>query len=270
MPDVESRTLGLVEAARARWPGVDLDDESFLSQLGKTLSTSEDPCAELAALHGEDFYLALACLAGDKAALGILERDFIMQVKYVPAFGQGHAFADEIKQRVREALLFGTGGGPPKLASYSGRGALSSWLRVVIARTAINDQRGRKEWPRDEDAELQTATPDPELTYMKAQYAAEFKASFHATLRALPVRQRMILRLYFLDGMTSNGIAALYDVHPITVTKWLARIREQILAVTRQSLRERLGVDSGELDSLMGLIMSRLDASISTILRQRR
>ena len=102
---------------------------------------------------------------------------------------------------------------------------------------------------------------------MKLRYAAEFKRAFRAIVQSLPVRQRVMLRLYFLEGLGNEAIAVLYEVHPSTVGKWLARIRQDLLEATRRELVTRLGLGSSELDSVMGLIMSRLDASIDTMLR---
>jgi hypothetical protein len=46
-------------------------------------------------------------------------------------------------------------------------------------------------------------------------------------------------------------------------------MRSQILERTRGRLRERLGLDNREVDSVIGLIQSRLHANISTLLRRR-
>ena len=56
----------------------------------------------------------------------------------------------------------------------------------------------------------------------------------------------------------------MYGVHRATVVRWLAHARERVLTATRESLRERLGARSDDIESLMGLAASRFD------LNQRR
>jgi RNA polymerase sigma-70 factor (ECF subfamily) len=269
MPDLEHRALALVRDGRDRWPQIHVDVRAFLSHIGHLLSTSDDPCGDLMEIHPADLYLAFACLSGDREALTIFEHDYVRDVRFVPGHrGDGAPF-DEIRQLVRERLLVqGPDGAPPKIASYRGRGPLGAWLRMCAVRIALDGHRGRTNAsPWDAAAPIAT---DPELGYMKARYAAEFREAFRETLRGLHVRQRMMLRLHFLDGLTTNAIGVLYNVHPGTIANWLKAARRQVLAATRQRLAERLGLDSVDLDSVMGLIMSRIDVSIETVLRERQ
>jgi RNA polymerase sigma-70 factor (ECF subfamily) len=266
-PTLEERLSGILERARTRWPAIHVDDGAFVSYLGNILRDSQDPCADFTAIHAEDLFIAFACLQGDPSALAVFEQEYMGALK-PSGPGQGDAFMDELRQAVRERVLVrGATGAQPKLVSYAGRGPLGGWLRVCAARIAIDVQRSRK--PTEDDVTgLQATSPDPELGYMKEHYATEFRQAFRQILHVLPVRQRMVLRLRFLDGLATAEIGALYDVAPGTVSNWLTKIRQDILKATRDLLAARLGVDSVEVDSVMGLIMSRLDASLETLLRE--
>jgi RNA polymerase sigma-70 factor (ECF subfamily) len=270
-PDLDACCRELLQSARGRWPGIQVDACAFLDHVGHVLSGSANPLGDLISLQATDLYLAFACLAGDPPARRAFEREYMTLVARFVHVGANQALLDEICQLVRERVLIGAAGGTPKLASYTGRGPLAAWLRVVSLRTAVDLQRMERDWKRTAFASSggDAGPADPELGYMKAHYAAEFKQAFEDTLSALATRQRMILRMHFIDGVSSNAIGALYDVHPATIVKWLVRIRADILRRTRSLLGERLGLDSEALDSVMGLIQSRLDASISTILRRR-
>ncbi len=55
-------------------------------------------------------------------------------------------------------------------------------------------------------------------------------------------------------------------MHHATVARWIANARGLLLEGTRKVLSERLRVSGQELDSIMGLIESRLEVSIARVL----
>jgi RNA polymerase sigma-70 factor (ECF subfamily) len=217
--------------------------------------------AELAA----DLLLARACLQGDPRALRDFEArhfpevaDFIARVDPTPAF------AEEVRQTLRDELFVAKGTKPPKIASYSGRGPLGAWLRLVAVRVALTLKRRERSVPLM--AEPASAAPDPELDFLKAKYREEFKRAFQSTLEGLTADERNVLRLHYLDGLPIESVAALLGVHRATVHRWMARSRQNLLAATRKQLAERLGLDSAEVASVLRLIQSRLDLSMSRLL----
>ena len=56
------------------------------------------------------------------------------------------------------------------------------------------------------------------------------------------------------------------QVHPTTVSRWLAVAREHVLAETRRRLRERLGISASEIESLMRILPSQLGLSLERLL----
>jgi RNA polymerase sigma-70 factor, ECF subfamily len=89
-------------------------------------------------------------------------------------------------------------------------------------------------------------------------------------LASLPSRDAAILRLHFLDGMSARAIGAVYRAHARTVQKWLALAHKQILATTRELLKERLKLDGDDLESLIELVRSQLAVSLSRVLKRAR
>ena len=76
-----------------------------------------------------------------------------------------------------------------------------------------------------------------------------------------------MLRLRLLDGLNIDQIGGIYGVHRATVARWIASAREQVLAGTRRELENMLDISDSEFDSLVKLVQSRIDLSISQFLQ---
>ena len=55
-------------------------------------------------------------------------------------------------------------------------------------------------------------------------------------------------------------------MHRSTVARWRADARDKLLAGTRRFFREQVRVSAGEFDSILRLIGSQLDVSLSRLL----
>src|SRR5262249_39658610 len=97
----------------------------------------------------------------------------------------------------------------------------------------------------------------------------EVKDAFKEAFAALSAAQRNLLRLYYLDGLTIDEIAAIKRIHRATVARRIAHCREQVATHTHQALVERLGISSSQVDSLMRLVRSHLDLSLDRWLGNR-
>ena len=85
-------------------------------------------------------------------------------------------------------------------------------------------------------------------------------------LIALPDRDRLLLRLTTVSGLSHEQIANIYKVNQSTVTRWIARARAEVLEATERVMCDKLGVPRGEFRSLAGLLLSRIDLSVSRVL----
>jgi RNA polymerase sigma-70 factor, ECF subfamily len=253
-------------AARAAYPEIRLDDAIFLRHLERHLPDG----ADLGAICAGDLYLACACAEGVPAAVAALDRQYRARVPaYLAELRPTAAFVEDVAQAVLERLLVGAEGSPPRIAEYSGRGPLGSWLRVVTVRLALSLRRKRTEELAAEDEEAaprpgEAPPVDPEADLLKQRHEAAFNAAFRAALGALTVRQRDLLRRHFLEGITLAELAVTFGVGRATVTRWIASARQEILANARRQLGEELNLRPAELSSLMGLMRSRLDLSLSS------
>jgi RNA polymerase sigma-70 factor (ECF subfamily) len=184
------------------------------------------------------------------------------------------AMLEEVTAGVLAALFVGE---PPGIAGYRGTGELRAWVRVVALREAyriLREQRRteRREVAESDEGRLERAfgAHDPELEQLKVAYRVQFKHAFEQAFRDLPARDRTLLRYHLLDGLKLEQIGIVYDVSRATAARWLAQARTTLLELTRRRMGEALGFSHHELDSVMALIRSDLDVSITRLLRAGR
>jgi RNA polymerase sigma-70 factor (ECF subfamily) len=268
---------GAFAAARAAWPGVDVPAEAFVLFFAAKVPAGGAAERALVELCTADLYLACACVRGDARAIARLD-ELVTSVsdRAAARLGASPERALEVRQRVRERVLMpraDPGGGPPapRLASFSGRGSLRAWLKVVAVREAVVLlRRGRDEVAVENEALAGKLEPaaGPEVGYFKQFYREEFKAAFAEALGALSDRERTLLRQHALDGLSIDRLAALYRVHRATAARWVEAARRAALAHTRASLTRRLSLAPEEVDSVMRLVRSRFDVTLAPLLRE--
>lgn len=218
----------------------------------------------------DDAALAAACARGEASAIAEIERRHFANARAAVERIVGASATDEAMQVVRHKLFVAEPGERPRIAEYEGRGSLGGWLRVVAVRTALTLRRGEKREGkrRDSDDALADlpASPHPEIEPLRAQYQAEFKEAFQGALAGLSARERNLLRLSFLDGLSVDQIGAVYQVHRATAARWVQRAREQLLEETKRRLYEKLRLSPSELQSLVAMVQSQVDVSIHRFL----
>ncbi len=264
---LEEALAGLVRQARQAWPEVGMDAEAFLAYVAERLPSTGEAREVLESLRAGDCFLAFACVRGEARALEALEAHVLSLVgKWLPR--EEPALVDELRQLLRQRLLVPVDGAP-KLASYSGRGPLVQWVRAVALRLHIDQQRAA---PRERPLEEAPVTlaerlgADPELAFIRERHQEDFRVAFRAALGRLEARERNLLRLHHVHGLSMDAVSATYQAPRSTVARWIARARERLLALTREELTARLGLTSHELDSLLRLVRSQLDVSLRLLL----
>jgi len=266
--DLEEALAGAIARARAAWPEVPFDEESFARFLGERMRGPD-----LEASRAEDLGVACACASGDGRAIAALEARYFRDVD--AALGKMSLSADriaEVKQGLRKVLFVGDVGDgiPPRIREYRGTGELKAWLRVTAMRAALKLlRREYRETPASDDAvlEARSSSDDPELQYMKAAYRAAFKSAFQEALESLLPRERTFLKQQIVDGLSIDEIGALYQVHRATAARWVQSAREKLLGRTRRTFMLRARISSDECESIMRLVRSQLDVSLHRRLR---
>jgi RNA polymerase sigma-70 factor (ECF subfamily) len=267
---MEEQLENLWHTGRAAWPDVSVSAEAFSEYLSRYADGGALPPA--AGRHAAELYLACACAAGERTALAAFDAKYLSRVGvFLSRMRPQPVFVDEVRQTLREKLLVGPS---PRIREYSGQGDLSGWLRVVTVRTALNMQRNLSErldgGPDSRQGASRLVEPvSPELDYVKERYREGFRQALEHAFSGLTSEQRNLLRLHFIDGMTLHQLAVLSRVHRATVARWIAEARQQIMDDARTRLQQQLAVGSADIDSMIGLLKSRIDLSISRLLASR-
>lgn len=270
-PNLQAAVTALWDRARAPWPGVVLSADQFLFYVAERIAPDAEVLTVLADLHVGDLYLACACVKGDPRALAAFERHFISRVSaYLARADVLPAFTDEVKQALRARLLVADKGLLPRLGGYAGRGPLGAWLWMSTTRVAVDLRR--ESAPRNDDAALATladraTTPDPELAYLKAEYGPAFREAFRDVLGALSERDSSLLRLVFVDGLSTDRVGVLFGVSRWTANRRVAALCDRIFEETKTALAQRLGIPAANLNTLLRVIRSEMALSVRDIFR---
>jgi RNA polymerase sigma-70 factor len=94
----------------------------------------------------------------------------------------------------------------------------------------------------------------------------EGEAALEAASARLPARQRTILRLHYVDGLTVDQIGAIYGFHRATAARRIADARDDLLEATREELRGKLRISDSDFDSLVRLVRSQIEISLPSFL----
>jgi RNA polymerase sigma-70 factor (ECF subfamily) len=218
----------------------------------------------------EDLDLARACAAGDPAAIATFEQRLIGEIgAFLARVERNPAVVDEVRQLVRARLLVADGDAPPRIAEYTGAGRLASWVRVVALRTHANLLRGQRR--HDElDEDTTPAALAPELAMLRDRHRADVEAALRAAFGALAPRDRTLLRMHYLDGVTLDKVAAIYAAHRATVARWLAAARARVVDAATADLQARLGLGDDELSTWFSMMQSGLALSLAGLLASTR
>jgi len=264
--DVLPQLEDLWYAARAAWPDVDVPLEDFEHYVRARATPT------LEGSGTNDLYLACACTLGTPGAAATFDRVFLVHVeRWVARLGAGVP-ADEVRQILRERLLVGAGGAPPRIASYQGQGALLAWVRTVTLRQGLELLRGRAgraEVALDEHDLADQVAGDLDAELLRTRYRQAFEDSVAEALRAQPRRERSLLRLHLVGGLSTHKLGSMFQVDQSTIVRWLAAARRSVREAVRARLIEQLQLSPSELDSLAGLLLSQLDLSLAGCLQSR-
>jgi RNA polymerase sigma-70 factor (ECF subfamily) len=279
-PPDQRRHLGtmlatMVDHAHARWPDVALPLDEFLAHVAARIAAEPELHVQLERIAAADLWLACGCCRGDSRAIAAFERTYAPEIGGALRRLRDQALLpDDFMQILRHRLFVGDGAAGPAIERYSGHGNLGAWVRVTAMRTAINATRNKPRPDRpmgDEDLfEFAPSPEDPELDHFKRTYRDAFRRAFLETVDALDPSDRTLLRQSVVHGMTVRELARIHGVHHATVARRIAAARSQLVTGTRAILGERLAVSPGELDSIMMLIASRLEVSLSRALTPDR
>lgn len=252
-----------------------MSEEELLAYVAARLDDGETIDDALKNRHISDLYLCCACARGDEAAIAAFRERFLPAIIHSVSRAAASHLVDEVTQIVMTKLFVSDGSKPPTIATYSGNGKLSTWVQVVARRQAhtgmrTEARRGANARAEDDIEQLLTHAFEGEeevVAGLKQAYRERFKAAFRAAFAGLEPRERNLLRYECIDRLTRDQIAELYGVSRATVARWRAACRTKLFDETRRAFSESQQLDPTEFKSVMRLIESQLDVSLSRLLR---
>ena len=119
-----------------------------------------------------------------------------------------------------------------RLKGFESKAALSTWLTVLSTRRALDYIRSemRKGSMRhvhldDEDRDIVKELQMPES---EEQYSLDEVFGLYEAMDKLPSADKLILKMYYLDGLSYRSIAGVMNVAPNTVSSYILRARDKL------------------------------------------
>jgi RNA polymerase sigma-70 factor (ECF subfamily) len=258
----------VLDAAQRAWPELQLAPDAIARFIAERLAGG-DITSALATAPAADLALAAMCTAQEPTAHAAFEA----VLSEVDAAGSSTRsppdLVEDVKQALRVQLLVAQGDKPPGIAGYRGKGPLRGWVRITATRELIRTQRKRaREQPSERPLdEVLGHGGDPLLSQLKAEYRSEFATALREAIAELDAEARTLLRQQIVDQLSIDEIGAAFGVHRATAARWLLRARGALVTATRARLAERLQLPVDEIDSVIRLVHSQLDASVVRYLR---
>lgn len=263
---------GVLAAARDAWPTIQFDDVELARFVGPRLAGIDLPSA-LATLPAGDVAIAAACAAQEPTAHAAFD-SILTEVDAAGATTRAPKdLVDEVKQLLRVQLLVEKDGKPAGIAGYKGKGPLRGWVRITATRELIRHlKKAAREVSTSADRQLEevlgAGTDDPMLEQLKGEYRAHFATALREAIAGLDAEDRTLLRQQIVDKLSIDELGAAYGVHRATAARWLTRSRGALVAATRDRLAAKLAMPVEEIDSVIRLVQSRLDASVVRYLKE--
>lgn len=200
------------------------------------------------ALHAEELVLVVACERGDARAWDDLVGQYRSTVlSAARGASAGEAEAEELADSVW-AELYGlrekADGRPAgKLAYYSGCGSLGGWLRAVVGQLAVDrHRRSARLVQTEEPSEFDRAAAasnetdgwrpapslDPESALAESDAARAVEGALARALGGLDAEDRLLVRLYYFDGLKLKEAGAVLGVHEATASRRLTRVHAEV------------------------------------------
>lgn len=222
-------------------------------------------------LDGAELALAWACAGGATAAIARFEARYFGELRVgVARLGCSADELAEVTQEVRRALFADA---PPRLLALTARGDLRALLRLMAVRAAISARRRTGRAPvtdGDDDAlALLDDAPSPSARVARGQHRDAFRTALTAALATLSPRERTVLRMHALDGVSLAALATMHRVDRATISRWIAAARETIYRETRRALTAQRGVAAADFDSFVDVLRSRFELSLRDALADR-
>jgi RNA polymerase sigma factor (sigma-70 family) len=194
--------------------------------------------------------------------------------------------ADDLAQSIWAELhgLRSKADGRPggKLAYYSGVGSLGGWLRAVVGQLAIDQHRRQTRLVQaEEDSDLDrmaldepvrdregafqvSATPEELLANQSA--GADVENALARALAGLADEDRLLMKLYYFDGLRLREAGAVLGVHEATASRRLTRIHGEVRQEVESILMKEHGWTKAEAARMLSEVATNLQTDVEPML----
>jgi len=179
------------------------------------------PVDDRAATVARDAALVQRVRAGDDGAFDELVRLYMRQAFQVAFRVVGHR--EDAEDLLQEAFL----AAHQYLDSFDASRPFGPWLMRIIANRGANLRRSRTRRQTEEEVDGVSTAPSA----LDESERAEMREILTRALATLPERQRLIVTLFDVDGMTSTEIGEMLELAPGTVRWHLHEARRALRAV---------------------------------------
>ncbi len=184
----------------------------------------------------EDLQLARACASGDALAWQCFLNRYNAKLQSAAyALVHDHFLARELADTLCADLFCGE---KSKLATYTGRGSLENWLKVVLYQLHVDRFRSERRF-LSFDERICAVNFGFDQTVRSDH---NFEECLKSTIRELKPERRLLLASQFFDHRTLAQIATMLHVHESTVSRRLDKALRQIRRGVLRQLRSQ-GLD---------------------------
>jgi RNA polymerase sigma-70 factor, ECF subfamily len=251
-------------------------------------SSASDIAAFIEGMQADDLCLIIACEQNDESAWSDLVERFTPAVRSAARSASANQdTAEDLAQSIW-AELYGLRAGKDgkrssKLAYYSGRGSLAGWLRAVVAQLAVDTYRKQsrlvqteddtdldrlaREMPLVSDGHASTASSifKPEQVIANRLAASDMQDALNRAVKELDAEDRLLVKLYYFDGLRLREAGAVLGVHEATASRRLMRIHGDLKQHVSQILVEEFGWTQSETELSFAEIGQHLDADLESL-----
>ncbi|HEX8747886.1 MAG TPA: sigma-70 family RNA polymerase sigma factor [Pyrinomonadaceae bacterium] len=256
-----------------------------------TEATAAEVTGFVDALHADDLCLIVACERGDQSAWGDLVGRYESTVRAAARSAASNEDAAEDLAQSIWAELHGLrvredGHPSGKIAYYSGRGSLGGWLRAVVGQLAIDQHRRQSRLVQtEEDADfdklaqgahgesgysLTHASPDPEHAFSERSAAHDVEEALGRAIRELAPEDRLLVKLYYFDGLKLREAGAVMGVHEATASRRLTRIHGEVRSKVESILMKEHGWTQVETTRSLSEAATHLESDLELMLTSEK
>ncbi len=238
-------------------------------------------------LQADDVCLIVACEEGNQKAWDDLVERFSTTVRSAARSASSNEDgAEDLAQSIWAELhgLRRRADGLPagKLAYYSGRGSLAGWLRAVVAQLAIDQHRKQSRMVQtEEDADFDRIIQqgheqgdwtghdnvvNPEVETTQKFAGAQMQAALSRAIEQLAAEDRLLVKLYYFDGLRLKEAGSILGVHEATASRRLTRIHSDLRQNVERILVDEKGWTKSETAAAFSELAIHLDTDIEPIL----